>query len=159
MKRAIFLSGEICSGKDTTVENQYAELPYSQIDLGNLVREHFATEERVFSDQLEPMFIKRIQEIIAADDSQHGKGFIIYVITGLRQVTLLKKIAALFNVVDYVWLKCPRYILKERYASRAAAKDAKITFEEAIAGDESLGMKGLQNYLLTEVDTIFINTY
>ena len=159
MSRAILIAGEICSGKDTMVSNHYSKFPYVQIDLGNLVREKFQTEERIFNNELEPYFIDRIMDIIDRDNDIHGRDVIIYVVTGLRQPTLCKKIAQLFNFVQYKYLVVPRSILKWRYGNRAAAKDAKITFEQAIAGDEFLGMKSLQNYLLTEVECDFIKSY
>lgn len=159
MSRAILIAGEICSGKDTMVANEFSKYPYVQIDLGNLVREKFQTEERIFNNELEPYFIERIVDIIERDNEIHGKDVIKYVVTGLRQPTLCKKIAQLFNLVEYRYLVVPRNILKQRYLNRAAVKDAKITFEQAIAGDESLGMKQLQNYLLTEVECNFIKTY
>jgi dephospho-CoA kinase len=159
MSRAILIAGEICSGKDTMVANHYSKFPYVQIDLGNLVRERFQTEERIFNNELEPYFIQRIIDTIERDNDIHGRDVIKYVVTGLRQPTLCEKIAQLFNIVEYKYLVAPRSILKQRYLNRAAVKDAKITFEQAIAGDESLGMKLLQNYLLTEVECDFIKSY
>mgnify|MGYP003637460717 CR=1 FL=1 len=159
MSSVILIAGEICSGKDTMVANEFSKFPYVQIDLGTLVRERFQTEERIFNNELEPYFIERIIDIIERDNDIHGRDVIKYVVTGLRQPTLCKKIAQLFDFVKYRYLVVPRCILKWRYLNRAAAKDAKITFEQAIAGDESLGMKALQNYLLTEVECDFIKSY
>ena len=153
MKKVVFICGEICSGKDTMIEICYSEYPYKQIDLGQLVREKFNTQERVFDNTLEPYFIERISEIISKNPS------LTYVVTGTRQVPLIKKIANLFDECEYTYLVVPREILKERYSSRASEKDAKLTFEEAIKGDESLGMRELQNYLLTEVKCNFYNNY
>ena len=56
-------------------------------------------------------------------------------------------------------LTVPRNILKERYKNRADVKDANITFEDAMKGDQSLGMKDLQIHLLTEVECNFIKNY
>ena len=154
MKQVDIIAGEICAGKDTHVNSRTTSFKRVHIDLGELVREKFNTKDRVFDNNLETYFIERIQKIIL-DNSDCD----YFEITGVRQVSLTKKIAALFNKVRYIYLVAPRSILKERYESRAALKDKKITFEDAIKGDESLGMKGLQHYLLTEVETYFIKSY
>ena len=149
VKKVILIAGEICSGKDTIVRRDYSSKEYKQIDLGELVREKFNTVDRIFDNNLEPYFIDRIKDIIK--DNEHT-----YVITGLRQKTLAKKIVALFHEVKFIYLVVPRDILKNRYKKRADKKDAKLSFEDAIKGDQSLGMDGLQSYLLTEVKCNFI---
>lgn len=151
-RRVIFISGEICSGKDTMIANSYSGVQYQQIDLGQLVREKFQTTERIFDNNLEDYFEQRISDIIR--ENQH-----IYIITGLRQPTLARKLEKLFDVVEHKYLVVPRDILKERYLNRGSEKDAKISFEDAIKGDQSLGMKELQYYLLTEVKCDFIKNY
>lgn len=152
VKKVILIAGEICSGKDTIVRRDYSSKEYKQIDLGELVREKFNTVDRIFDNNLEPYFIDRIKDIIK--DNEHT-----YVITGLRQKTLAKKIVALFHEVKFIYLVVPRDILKNRYKKRADKKDAKLSFEDAIKGDQSLGMDGLQSYLLTEVKCNFIKNY
>lgn len=159
MRKVIFIAGEICSGKDTMMANKYQGIQYKQIDLGTLVRQKFQTEERIFDNNLEEYFIEKIKEIRAIDDDVFGKNFITYVITGLRQPSLAKKICAIFDQVEFNYLVAPRHILKQRYFDRGADKDKKISFEDAIAGDQSLGMKELQVYLLTEVECNFIKSY
>ena len=152
MKKVIFISGEICSGKDTMISTNYSGPRYKQIDLGSLVREKFQTTERIFDNTLEDYFEQRIAEI--TKDNKHT-----YIITGLRQPTLAQKLAKHFDQVQYIYLVVPRDILKARYLNRASKKDAKISFEDAIKGDLSLGVKELQHYLLTEVECKFINNY
>jgi len=125
---------------------------YQQIDLGQLVREKFQTADRIFDNNLEPYFVERVLEITKNNDKT-------YIITGLRQPTLAAKLAELFDEVKHIYLSVPRDILKWRYSSRADIKDANISFEDAIKGDQSLGMKELQYYLLTEVKCDFINNY
>ena len=151
-KKVIFIAGEICSGKDTIMNRDYSSEKYKQIDLGQLVREKFNTVDRIFDNNLEPYFIDRIKDIIK--DNKHT-----YVVTGLRQKTLAKKIVSLFDEVEFIYLVVPRDILKDRYKKRADKKDAKLSFEDAISGDLSLGMNELQNYLLTEVKCNFIKNY
>ena len=152
VKKVILIAGEICSGKDTIVRRNYSSKEYKQIDLGELVREKYNTIDRVFDNNLEPYFIDRIKDIIK--DNKYT-----YVITGLRQKTLAKKIVALFHEVEFIYLVVPREVLKDRYSKRADKKDAKLSFEDAIKGDQSLGMDALQNYLLTEVECNFIKNY
>lgn len=153
MREVIFISGEICSGKDTMIENEYSMEPYRQIDLGSLVRKKFQTADRIFDNNLEPYFIEEIK----AEMKKYPAA--VFVITGLRQPTLAKKIESIFDLVQHKYLVVPRDLLKARYEARANVKDAKITFEDAIAGDQSLGMKELQYYLLTEVKCDFIKNY
>lgn len=152
MKKVIFISGEICSGKDTVMNRDYSADLYKQIDLGQLVREKFQTADRVFDNNLEPYFVEQVKDI--TKDNKHT-----YVITGLRQPSLAVKLSELFDEVKHIYLTVPREILKERYYGRGDAKDAKITFEDAIRGDQSLGMRELQYYLLTEVKCDFTNNY
>jgi hypothetical protein len=153
MSKVIFISGEICSGKDTMIEVCYRDEEFRQIDLGQLVREKFQTAERIFDNNLEPYFIERIM----AEMKKYPQ--VTFVVTGLRQPTLAKKIENIFDEVEHKYLVVPRDILKKRYEARANVKDAKITFEDAIAGDQSLGMKELQYYLLTEANCDFIKNY
>lgn len=152
MKKVIFISGEICSGKDTVMRRDYSADFYKQIDLGELVREKFKTKDRIFDNGLEDYFEERVAEI--TKDNKHT-----YIITGLRQPSLCKKLSKHFDEVKHIYLTVPRDILEWRYTARGDEKDAKISFEDAIKGDQSLGMKELQYYLLTEVKCDFINNY
>jgi shikimate kinase len=151
-RRVIFISGEICSGKDTIMNKNYSTDAYKQIDLGQLVREKFQTADRIFDNNLEPYFVERVNDITKGNEH-------IYVITGLRQPTLAAKLSELFDEVKHIYLTVPRDILKERYYSRGDVKDKNISFSDAIRGDQSLGMRELQYYLLTEVKCDFINNY
>lgn len=153
MKKVIFISGELCSGKDTMVSKHYSSDKFKQIDLGTLVREKFQTQERIFDNNLEPYFIERIEQIRKENLDK------TIVITGLRQPTLCKKISALFDEIWHTYLVVPRDILNHRFNNRADIKDTKISFEDAIKGDQSLGMKELQLYLLTQVQCDFIKNY
>lgn len=153
MTKGILIAGEICSGKDTFYNKHFSEDKFVQIDLGSLVREKFQTADRIFDNTLEPYFIMRIKEMIKNSPDS------IFVITGIRQPTLCVKIANLFDEIEYNYLTVPRNILKERYKNRADVKDANITFEDAMKGDQSLGMKDLQIHLLTEVECNFIKNY
>ena len=152
LRKVIFISGEICSGKDTIMRNEYLGDQYQQIDLGHLVREKFQTADRIFDNDLEPYFVKRVLDITKNNDKT-------YVITGLRQPSLAVKLSELFDVVEHTYLVVPREILKRRYYGREDVKDKNISFVDAIRGDQSLGMKELQSYLLTEVECNFINNY
>lgn len=153
MSKVIFISGEICSGKDTQIEKRYSSEEFKHIDLGQLVREKFQTQDRIFDNNLEPYFVERVTAI---KNKYEGK---IFVITGLRQPTLARKLENLFDTFKHVYLVVPRKELKRRYEVRGSIKDKKISFEDAIKGDQSLGMKDLQYYLLTEVPCEFINNY
>ena len=151
-RKVIFISGEICSGKDTLMRKNYSEDFYQQIDLGQLVREKFQTADRIFDNNLEPYFVERVLDITKNNDKT-------YIITGLRQPSLAAKLSALFDEVEHIYLVVPRKVLEWRYTSRGDIKDKHISFSDAIKGDQSLGMKELQYYLLTEVECNFINNY
>ena len=161
--KKVFISGELCSGKDTMVSKHYSSDKFKQIDLGTLVREKFQTQERIFDNNLEPYFIERIEQIRKENLDK------TIVITGLRQPTLCKKISALFEKLSetpgsrIIVNLPPRHtksdILNHRFNNRADIKDTKISFEDAIKGDQSLGMKELQLYLLTQVQCDFIKNY
>ena len=151
-RKVIFISGEICSGKDTIMNKNYSTDTYKQIDLGQLVREKFQTADRIFDNNLEPYFVERVNDITKGNEHT-------YVITGLRQPTLAAKLSELFDEVKHIYLTVPRDILRERYYDRGDVKDKNISFSDAIRGDQSLGMRELQYYLLTEVKCDFINNY
>ena len=153
LRKVIFISGEICSGKDTMIEISYSQAPYKQIDLGQLVREKFKTADRIFDNNLEPYFVEQVKARMEKFPDA------TFVVTGLRQPSLAVKLAELFDDVEHIYLVVPRSILEWRYYSRGNVKDAKISFIDAIRGDQSLGMRELQNYLLTEVECNFIKNY
>tara|TARA_R110000803_G_scaffold188638_1_gene251094 strand:+ start:40 stop:504 length:465 start_codon:yes stop_codon:yes gene_type:complete len=153
LRKVIFISGEICSGKDTMIETSYSQAPYKQIDLGQLVRDKFKTADRIFDNNLEPYFVEQVKARMEKFPDA------TFVITGLRQPSLAVKLAELFDDVEHKYLVVPRDILKARYEARANIKDAKISFIDAIRGDQSLGMRDLQYYLLTEVKCDFIKNY
>lgn len=146
--KATFIIGEVCSGKDTFANKNKGELLH--IDLGNLVREKFNTENRIFDNSLDEYLTQKVAEKLNEED---------VIITGFRQVSLCKKIEQLFDEVQYIYLVVPRNILKQRFAQRVAKKDSLLTFEQCIEGDIKLGMTQLQHYLLTEVECNFIKSY
>ena len=113
----------------------------------------YQTVDRIFDSNLDGYLAGKVKEELDKDSA------LTYLITGVRQPTLLKMIAELFDEVEYNYLVVPRSILKERYLNRAGDKDANISFEDSIAGDLTLGMAELQTYLLTEVKCNFIKNY
>jgi hypothetical protein len=153
MTKCIFICGEISSGKDSIVKSSYYHHWYLHIDMGSLVREKYKTVNRVFDNNLDVYLSSKVKEALDEDST------LTCVITGVRQPSLLKMVAELFEDVEYNYLVVPRSILKERYFNRASEKDASISFEDSIAGDLTLGMAELQTYLLTEVKCNFIKNY
>ena len=154
MSKVIFICGEICSGKDTLIESLYYADIYNQIDMGTLVREKSNTEERIFDPNLDWYLRNQVLNKVI-----NGGLDTIHVITGIRQPSLLKMCAELFEEVEYKYLVVPRSILRERYYASRRTKDLNIEFEDSIKGDLSLGMAELQSYLLTEVECDFIKNY
>jgi hypothetical protein len=70
------------------------------------------------------------------------------VIDGIRQYSIVLGLAAEYGLdsLDLIWLEVPDDIRKYRFYDRAISKDD-ITFEEADARDEKLGLKELQDKL------------
>lgn len=152
MRTVIFVVGENCSGKTTWARHCKAPLR-KHIEMGDLVRQKYETQDRVFDADLDKYLVEETREIIHTSNRSH------FVITGVRQVSLIKELAKLFDKVNYTYLVVPREILKERFLQRAAKKDSSLSFEKVIEGDNTLGMKELQHYLLTEVKCDFEKRY
>lgn len=144
--------GEICSGKSRFQKSLDSSV--IQIETGQLVREKYNTIERIFDNSLDNYLLDTIYEIIKKNPDADT-----FCIAGVRQISLLKMLAGLFDDIELNYLVCPRYILRKRYYKRADGKDSKISFEDAIAGDESLGMSELKMFLLTHTECNFIKTY
>lgn len=153
--KAIFISGEICSGKDTYANQLIKSDPekYVHIGLGDIVRKVKGTTERVFDNNMEPVFEKEIE---AFKNENLGKTVII---TGFRQPSLIKLLSKLFDKTKLIYLLVPESILFERYEKRADKKDENISFSDARKGDESLGMKELILFLVRETRCKFIKNY
>jgi len=152
IKEAVFVIGEVCSGKSTFIENKLVE-GGKIVELGQLVRDLYKTEERIFDASLDQYLTDKVKEIQMNSNEE------FMVIVGCRQVSLLKMLSALFEGIEYYYMHVPRYILKERYQNRAAKKDAKASFEETIENDVKLGIDGLKLHLLNETNCDFIKNY
>lgn len=157
MIKATFIFGEICSGKSTFIKEKI-EGSYKLIELGQLVRDLYKTEERIFDANLDDYLSEKVLEMKERDE-HHSRGIDHYVIAGCRQVSLLKKLEKHFSDIERVYLKVPRDILRRRFSHRDAIKDRSSDFDNVIAGDVALGIDELKLYLLNEVDCIIINNY
>ena len=74
-----------------------------------------------------------------------------YVITGIRQLSILKMITDTLSADEYeiVLLEVPMEELKRRYINRHEMKDD-LVFEDIIERDDTLGLKELEAYLYTK---------
>ena len=70
------------------------------------------------------------------------------VIDGIRQYSIVLGLAAEFGLenLDLIWLEVPDDVRKYRFYDRSISKDD-ITFEDADARDEKLGLLELQDKL------------
>lgn len=151
IKKAIFIVGEVCSGKTTITEgmSEFCEV----VELGDLVREFHKTEDRVFDNTLDTYLTGKIYTIALNSDKES------IVILGCRQVSLIKELSNLFEENEYHYLAVPRYELKKRYVNRKLKKDNDTPFEDVILRDEQLGINDLKLWLLNETDCYFKRNY
>lgn len=85
-----------------------------------------------------------ICEELASEIKKYDK----VVVDGIRQYSIVVGLAAEFGLenLDLIWLEVPDEIRRYRFTDRAVAKDD-ISFEEADARDEKLGLLELQDKL------------
>lgn len=134
-KRIIAVCGKVCSGKNTFANNLVL---HTQIDIGSIVREIKQQDARIHDKSLDAEIIKRLSKILNDYDS--------YVITGVRQITILRYLAFEIGDCDFVWLEVPEEELKRRFLARKSEKDKDLSFEEVIKRDNELGLKQIEQW-------------
>ena len=150
--KVVIVIGEICSGKTTYAnfiqqDSESVEVPVRTLDVGSIVREITATEERVFDETLDVAIINRLfREIQKADREDYN-----LTIVGVRQTTIYEAITTVckdkhLDVVT-VLLDVPTEIRKQRYIERNAFKDVYLDFAIADQKDKELGLKQLLELL------------
>lgn len=146
--------GEICSGK-TTFSSSFSEA--DRIDVGSIVRELTATEERTFDKDLDVQIAERLIQDIA----QHGGDQLV--IVGLRQISILVKVEDYCEQkgidLDIVYLEVPRHIRERRYEERGDVKDVRMAFDLADKKDSELGLFSLIHYIKHRTVTKIIKNY
>lgn len=134
MRKVLAVIGPVCSGKTTYME-RYPDDRWLKIDIGSIVREITKKQERIFDATLDEQIIRRLRELIL------GNTHIDVIVSGIRQTSIAHHLEIITMLDDFMWvyLDVPQKILEARYAKRAAEKDLKLTFQEAIAKEVELG--------------------
>lgn len=133
MRKVLGILGPVCSGKTTYMERYPADR-WLKIDIGSIVREITQTQERVFDKTLDEQIIRQLRMKILTSKKD-------VIVSGIRQVSIgvhLEIIAALDEFM-WIYLDVPQEVLEARYEKRAAEKDLKLTFQQAIGKEVELG--------------------
>lgn len=156
MKKIIFYSGRLCSGK-STVAKEYAKLNNLEfVEVSDIVKELLelidATRDAMQGKpELGPMIAAQIYNMLA--DAEHG-----LVVSGVRQVEIVEMLNSLDAVeFEYNWIEVPREERLKRYLSRARKEDVNALTEEAFdkaeKRDEELGLAKLKQYFYENGNT------
>jgi cytidylate kinase len=142
-KRIVLLFGKICSGKSTYANALSYITKAKRITVSDIVKRVSGKASRS-----ELQNTAHMDQDICHELCQEINKYNKVVIDGIRQYTIVMGLAAEFGLenLDLVWLEVPDDVRKYRFHDRAISKDD-ITFEEADARDESLGLKELQDKL------------
>lgn len=157
--------GEICSGK-TTYSNSLKERIESIdnkieiVDVGSIVRELTAIEDRVFNKDLDTKIVEKLTEIIFKNNLQQN---IDLIIVGIRQTSIFHQVEEFCKNEGIkfkpILLEVPVEIRSQRYEERNAAKDHSIVFEIADQKDKELGLFSLIQYVKHRKDTLIVQNY
>lgn len=156
--------GEICSGKSSYIQKLRLKacnenVSFTKIDIGDIVREITATENRVFDQDLDTHIISKVNDII---DQEINLKTGLLVIGGIRQKSILDAITSMCDVekISITELQASNDTRKARYERRDAEKDLLISFEDADKKDKQLGLTDLITYIRTQIKMplLIINT-
>ena len=142
-KKIVLLFGKICSGKSTYADALCYVTKAKRITVSDVVKRVSGKISRSELQNTAHMDQEIIKEL-CAEVSKYNK----VVIDGIRQHSIVMGLATEYGLseIDMVWLEVSDDIRKYRFRDRAISKDD-ITFEEADARDEKLGLKELQDKL------------
>ena len=141
--RIVLLFGKICSGKSTYADALCYVTKAKRITVSDIVKR---VSGKVSRSELQGTahMDKEIALELIAEIKKYDK----VVIDGIRQLSIVLELAAEYGIenLDLIWLEVPDDVRKYRFHDRAISKDD-ITFEEADARDEKLGLKLLAESL------------
>lgn len=134
MRKVLAVLGPVCSGKTTYME-RYPSDRWLKVDIGSIVREITKTQERVFDKSLDEQIIAKLRDLVLSNPHTD------IVVSGIRQVSIAHHLETWAKLDDFMWiyLDVPQEVLEARYAKRAAEKDLKLTFQQAIQKEVELG--------------------
>ncbi len=141
--RIVLLFGKICSGKSTYADALCYVTKAKRITVSDIVKRVSGKISRSELQNTAHMDQEICKEL-CVEINKYDK----IVIDGIRQYSIVLGLAAEYGIaqLDFLWLEVPDDIRKYRFYDRAISKDD-ITFEEADARDEKLGLLELQNKL------------
>lgn len=141
--KIVLLFGKICSGKSTYADALCYVAKAKRITVSDIVKRVSGKASRS-----ELQNTAHMDQDICHELCQEINKYDKVVIDGIRQYTIVTGLVAEYGLenVDLVWLEVPDDVRKYRFYDRAISKDD-ITFEEADARDEKLGLKELQDKL------------
>jgi predicted kinase len=141
--KIVLLFGKICSGKSTYADALCYVTKAKRITVSDIVKRVSGKATRS-----ELQNTAHMDQDICHELCQEINKYDKVVIDGIRQYTIVTGLAAEYGLdnLDLIWLEVPDDIRKYRFYDRAISKDD-ITFEEADARDEKLGLTELQDKL------------
>lgn len=141
--RIVLLFGKICSGKSTYAHALCYLTKAKRITVSDVVKR---VSGKVSRSELQNT--AHMDQEICQELCQEVNKYDKVVIDGIRQYTIVQGLIAEYGIanIDFVWLETPDDIRRYRFYDRSISKDD-ITFEEADARDEKLGLLELQNKL------------
>lgn len=148
--RIVLLFGKICSGKSTYADALCYVTKAKRITVSDIVKRVSGKASRS-----ELQNTAHMDQDICHELCQEINKYEKVVIDGIRQYTIVTGLAAEYGIenLDLVWLEVPDDIRRYRFYDRAISKDD-ITFEEADARDNKLGLSELQDKLKDSYITI-----
>ena len=141
--KVVLLFGKICSGKSTYADALCYVTKAKRITVSDIVKR---VSGKVSRSELQGT--AHMDREIALELIAEIKKYDKVVIDGIRQLSIVVELAAEFGQeeLSLIWLEVPDDIRKYRFYDRSISKDD-ITFEEADARDEKLGLKELAESL------------
>ena len=141
--KIVLLFGKICSGKSTYADALCYITKAKRITVSDIVKRVSGKISRSELQNTAHMDVEIIKEL-CAEINKYDK----VVIDGIRQYSIVLGLSTEYGLsnIDMIWLEVPDEIRKYRFHDRAISKDD-ITFEEADARDERLGLKELAESL------------
>ncbi len=142
-KRITLLFGKICSGKSTYADALCYVTKAKRITVSDIVKR---VSGKISRSELQNT--AHMDQDICHELCHEINKYDKVVVDGIRQYTIVTGLVAEYGLenIDLVWLEVPDDVRRYRFYDRAVSKDD-ITFEEADARDEKLGLKELQNNL------------
>jgi hypothetical protein len=141
-KKLTLLFGKICSGKSTYADALCFVTKAKRITVSDIVKRVSGKATRS-----ELQNTAHMDQLIAHELIQECNNYDKVVVDGIRQYSIVENVLDCYgDNVDMIWLEVPDEIRKHRFYGRSISKDD-ITFEEADARDEKLGLLELQNKL------------